>query len=239
MKRSVTTTLGALGLAVLLATPASAQVIQGAQFGFGAFLPKGLDARTDQDTLVENLSSIEPLAFMIDDFRNAHVFGEWLVAFGDNVEVAAGVGYYSRTVPSVYRDLIDADGSEIEQDLRLRIIPFTGIVRFLPFGRMSDVQPYVGAGIGAFNYRYSEIGEFVDTTDYSIFEGRFIANGTAIGSVFLGGVRIPLGGDIYGLTLEYRYENAVGDTGGIDEGFLNDKIDLGGGKFNFALLVRF
>ena len=35
---------------------------------------------------------------------------------------------------TVYTDFVNANGTEIEQDLRLRIVPFTATVRFLPLG---------------------------------------------------------------------------------------------------------
>jgi hypothetical protein len=238
--RLLTRATGLLALSLFIATPAAAQVVQSLHLGVGVFSPRGFDSRVDGDVLVEDLTSFEPLLFGIEDFRNASFFGEWQVAFGERVEVAAGLGYYGETVPSLYRDLVDGvDGGEIEQDLKLRIVPVTGVVRFMPFGRAGDFQPYVGAGVGAFNWRYIEDGEFVDTFDYSIFEDRFEASGTQIGPIALGGVRIPIQGDIYGLTLEYRYQFLSGDTGGLDAGFLGDKIDLSGGTFNFGFLVRF
>jgi opacity protein-like surface antigen len=230
---------GLAALTLAIATPASAQVVQAVQVGFGAFLPRGFDSRVEGDTLVENLSTFEPLAFEVREFRNVNVFGEWIVAVGDYVEGAAGIGYYGKTVPSVYRNLVDADGSEIEQDLRLRIIPISGVVRFLPFGRAGDFQPYVGAGVTIMNWRYSEVGEFVDTVDFTIFPARFVASGTTPGGLVLGGIRIPIQGDIYALTAEYRYQFGSADTGGADEGFLGDKIDLSGGNFNVGFLVRF
>ena len=262
MRTFVRTTL-TLVLAVW-AAPASAQVIHSIQFGAGLVFPRGFDGREEGDVLVENLTGfvIEPgltsaLAFpevegcfdrfnvqshpptCIKGFRAGQLFGEWNVAFGDRLEVGVGLGFHRKTVQSVYRDLFNMNGSDIAQDIRLRVIPLTGVVRFMPFGRAGDFQPYVGAGLGLLNWRYSEIGEFVDTSDFTIFDDRFVADGTTAGPLLLGGLRIPLGGDIYALTLEGRYQWAVGDTGGIDAGFLGDKIDLGGGQFNIGFLVRF
>jgi hypothetical protein len=230
----------ALAFAVAVAAPASAQVVHSVTAGLGAFFPRGFDSRVGGDALVEDLSHFEPLAFRIQDFRGASLFGEWNVAFGDRLEVGAGVGYYARTVPSVYRNLVNIDGREIEQDLGLRVIPATVIVRVLA-GRAGFVQPYVGGGLAALNFRYTESGEFVDTTNYDVFPARYIATGTALGGAFVLGVRLPIGGDIYGFTTEWRYLFGAGDTGGFDAGFLPNatKIDLSGGSLNFGFLVRF
>jgi hypothetical protein len=104
---------------------------------------------------------------------------------------------------------------------------------------MGGFQPYVGGGIAILNFRYSESGEFVDTTTFEVFPATFVAKDTAIGGQLLAGMRLPLGGDIYALTIEGRYQWASGNTGGIDAGFLGDKIDLGGGFINFGFLIRF
>ena len=81
-------------------------------------------------------------------------------------KAGVGVNYYQRTVPSVYRDVVSDDGFEIAQELKLRVIPISATIRFLPIGR-GGVEPYVGAGIGIFPWRYSEVGEFVDFSDDS------------------------------------------------------------------------
>ena len=55
----------------------------------------------------------------------------------------------------------------------------------------------------------------------------------------LGGLRMPIGGDIYALTFEGRYQWGSADSGGAANEFLGDKIDLGGGSISFGFLVRF
>jgi hypothetical protein len=228
---------------VAAAAPASAQIVQSLHIGAGVFFPRGFDARAEGDVLVEDLSTFEPLLFNINDFRAMSLFGEWNVSFGPHIEASAGVSYFRRTVPSIYANVTNGlNGPDIEQNLRLRETPITGIVRVLPFGRPTGIQPYVGGGVAVINFRYSEIGDFVDTTDYSIFNNNntpFIATGNAVGPVVVVGMRMPLGGDIYGLTAEWRYHFVTGDTGGIPAGFLSNKIDLSGGTLNFGFLVRF
>lgn len=230
-----------------VAAPASAQVVQSLHIGGGFFAPKGFDSRAEGDVLVrdafgEQLSSFpdlsDALVFDMSDFRSGQLFGEWNVAFGNHLEVGAGLGFYKRSVPSIYLDLVDNQDRDIDQTLRLRIIPVTAVVRFLA-GRPGSVQPYVGAGAGLFRYRYAEFGHFVDPDTLDIFEDRFTTTGWAPGGVVLGGVRLPLGGDVFGLTVEGRYQFATGETGGIDAGFLDEKIDLGGAQFNVGFLVRF
>lgn len=242
MKRA-TVGAGVLLLTLMAAAPASAQVVHSIQFGAGLFAPRSCDTRLDcrssrgsDDVLVENLNS---LAFDINDFRGATVFGEWNITFNEKVEVGFGAGFYQRTAPSVYRDFVDIDLTEIEQDLRLRIIPLTAVVRFLPIGQAGDVQPYLGGGVAALNWKYSETGEFVDfNNNNNIFEDRYEASGTAVAPVVLGGIRFPINGDVYALNTEVRYQFGKGNLGS-DNGFLAEKINLGGFNFTVGFQIRF
>lgn len=228
------------GLALVAPESASAQVTrvesrQSIGFNLGYFALRGEDSRfdTEGDVLIANLDS---LAFEVKDFNSASFGGEWLFRVSDFVEAGVGAGFYQRTVPSVFGRFTHSDGSEIEQDLKLRIIPLTATVRFLPLGR-GAVEPYVGAGIGFFNWRYSEVGEFVDFSDDSIFAARYRASGNATGPVILGGVRVPVA-DIWMVGGEIRYQKAQGTFDNPDD-FLGEKIDLGGWTTSFTVHLRF
>lgn len=235
VQRAITRTLLVGGLMTAVAAPAAAQAVHSLHLGAGLFSPKALDGRSADDVWVENLNT---LSFDTKDFRGPTVHGEWTITFNERVEVGLGAGYYQRTAPSVYRDYVNINGNEIEQDLKLRVIPITGVVRFLPFGRAGRVQPYVGAGVSALRFRYSEVGEFVDFFDnFAVFRDRYIADGTAVGGVVLGGLRLPINGDIYALNTEVRYQFGEGDLG--DNGFLTQKIDLSGLNVTVGFQIRF
>jgi opacity protein-like surface antigen len=205
-------------------------------FNLGYFSVKGEDSRVDDDVLIADLSSAQALDFDIKDFSGANVGGEWLIGMGDYLEAGVGVNFSQRTVRSIYADFQNANGSEIEQDLKLRIIPISATVRFLPIGR-HGVTPYIGGGIGIFNWRYSEVGEFVDSGDFSIFRNQYVADGTSVGPIILGGVRFPIG-DVWTLGGEIRWQKAEGD-GLLESDMLADKIDLGGVTAAFTFHLRF
>jgi len=230
MRRFVSFCVVALVLGLLATPPASAQ--QSLNLYVGGFVPRGEDARDRNDVLVNNLNF---LAFNIKDFNAATVGGEWLVGLGSNLEGSLGVGFYSRTVPTVYLNFVNTNGSEIEQDLKLRVVPFTATVRFLPLGRNNGIEPYIGAGIAVLNYRYSESGQFL-ATDRTIFRDTFVGSGTATGPVILGGVRVPVGS--WGIGGEIRYQSAKGNLPS-DQDFAGTKLDLGGFNYLFTVNVRF
>lgn len=223
----------ALAGGLVVVPPVQAQQ-QSVSLNVGYFAVRGEDARISDDVLLENLTL---LSFDLGDFSNAAVGGEWLVGIGEYLEAGLGIGFYRRTVPSTYGDFVDADGSEIEQDLRLRVVPFAATVRLLPFGASQPVQPYVGGGLGVFTWRYSESGEFVDFSDFSIFRDRFVAEGTDAGPIAIGGLRL-LVGSRYAVGGELRYQRVRGLVG-VENGFLNDRIDLGGVTSQVTFQVKF
>jgi hypothetical protein len=223
----------AVVLACMLAPARSASADQVFNFHVGYFALRGEDARIADDVILQNL---DLHAFQISDFNHANVGGEWLVGFGEFIEAGVGIGFYQRTVPSVYRGFVHPDGREIEQDFRLRLLPISASVRLLPIGRNAGIQPYVGGGLGIINWRYTEVGEFVDFRDFGIFRDRFVAQGTDAGPLFVAGVRVP-----FGLTFmtgaEIRYHRARGTLDPVD--FLDDSIDLGGLTTQITIGFRF
>lgn len=217
------------------AQPAFAQ--QTLNFSLGYFTVRGEDARVEGDVLNANRSL---LAFDVSEFNGATLGGEWLVPLGEYFEGGAGLAFSRRTVPSVYQDFVDDDGSEIDQDLRLRIVPVSFTIRVLPLGQSSGVQPYFGAGLGVFAWRYSESGEFVDfgTTPSTIFRDQFVASGSETGPIALGGIRFA--GDTVSGGFEVRYQSADAALGPEFAVIADEpRIDLGGWSYLFTVGWRF
>jgi opacity protein-like surface antigen len=211
------------------------------QFDLGYFALKGLESRVDDDVLLNDLQcppgsgACQPLLFDIKDFNGLHVGGEYLFGFG-LFEAGVGLGYTQRTVPSIYADLTHSDGTEIEQDLKLRTIPVTFTARFLPLGRGATVEPYIGAGVAAIRWKYSEVGEFVDAVDGSIFSNRYVDDGVAVGPLIVFGLRAPVSNWTVGGDFRWQKAEAKGLA---EAGFLGDRLDLGGWTSSFTLGVRF
>jgi len=231
MTRQVTFVLALLcGVFALDARPALAQ--QTFNVSLGYFTPRTEDARVAGDVLNANRNFLE---LDVKDFNGATIGGEWLFPIGNFIEAGAGVSFTRRTVPTVYSRLVNANGSEIEQDLKLRTIPAALTFRVLPLGQDRGFQPYLGGGLAVINWRYSESGQFVDTTrGNAIFNNSYVANGTATGPVALGGIRFA--GDSFATGFEARYQAAEGD---LAPPFAGPKLDLGGWSYIWTIGARF
>lgn len=235
-------TLRIVGVGLLMAVgmmarpaSASAQVVQSLNLNIGVFMPRGEDTRVANDVWLANLPVYR---FEVKDFTGGEVSGEWNFAFGNRVELGLGGAFYQRTIDTNYRDYTNKNGSEVQSKFKLRLTPLTGIIRILPFGTASTFQPYIGGGVGVVNWRYSEVGDFIDFNDNNnVYRARYTADGNTLAPVILAGFRAPVGGDVWAITLEGRYMRAEGDLNTND--FLGSKIDLGGTSLRFGVLLRF
>src|SRR5262245_19162822 len=98
-----------VAFACFLATPSAAHAQQSVTIWAGGFVPHGEDARardegTSQDVLVNNRDF---LVFNINDFTGATIGGEWLVQLNDHLDAGLGLGFYRRTVPTIYQDFVN------------------------------------------------------------------------------------------------------------------------------------
>jgi hypothetical protein len=225
VKRVIVAALLVLAVTAGLAGPASAQQVLTVQFG--GFLPKGEGSRVEGDVLVINR---QYLLFDFGDFNGLQVGGDWSFALGEYLEAGAGFGYYQATVPAIYEEWVNQDGSEIEQDLKLRIMPLTAVVKIFPLGAKRAFQPYVGGGLGVYFWRYSETGEFLATDD-SIFDASYVQSGTSFGPVAVFGARGRVSESAL-IGIEGRYQWGTTD---LSDDFLGTKLDLGG----FSILATF
>jgi len=229
MSRKFLLGLALVGGLVVDAQPAAAQ--QTFNVSLGYFAVRGQDARVAGDVLNANRNF---LTFNVNEMSGPAVGAEWLVPIGGYLEAGAGVAFTRRTIPTVYTKFVNKDGSDIAQQLRLRTVPVDLTFRVLPLGQHRGFQPYVGAGLGVVNWRYSESGDFVDFADRSVFKSSYVASGTRTGPVALGGIRFA--GDTATAGFEMRYRSAHAS---LPKPFAGTAIDLGGWIYQFTVGARF
>lgn len=235
MRRFLTIVSAAVVLGLLV--PARSQAQQSLNVYFGGFVLNGYDSRVDDgfsnDVLVNNYDF---LIYDIADFHGPTVGAEYLVGLGDMFEAGLGVGYYQGSADAIDADYEYPNGTQVHADLKLRTVPFTATVRFLPLGHRSGIIPYIGGGVTIVNWKYTEVGDFVDVSDYTTFYGKFQGDGVSTGPVILGGLRVPIGAFDFGG--EVRYQHAEGELPR-DQDFSGDKINLGGWSYLATFNIRF
>lgn len=224
----------------VLAAPRLASAQQSFNVFIGGFTPRSMDARGTDDVLFQDAADLQATlnrdnGIDVGQFNGATIGGEYLVGLGHHAEAGLGIGFYQRTVTTSYTDKVHQDGSDIAQDLKLRLVPFSATIRFLPLSIDSPIQPYVGAGVGVFAWRYSESGEFLDRSTNNIYADTIVASGGEVGPLVLGGVRFPIGA--LGVGGEIRWQRAKANLPA--DQFLGSTIDLGGVNYLFTLNFKF
>ena len=167
-------------------------------------------------------------------------------AFTGGIEISAELGSFfeagiradwsSRTLQTSYVDFVDADGQEIRQTLRLRLVPVGATLRLIPTGP-NRVAPYVAVGADLHYYRYEEFGDFVDffDEDLPIVDDSFISDGTTFGWHVALGIRVPITYDI-SLTAEVKRQWAETE---MNDDFFQNRLDLTGTSATVGFRVRF
>jgi len=234
--RRVLLSLGIVGLVTGVLAPAPGYAQQAVNFYVGGFVARSADARALGDVIVADQTFLsftqDPLNPLGSTFA---VGGEWEFPLISHLDGSLGIGISSKSVGSAYTNLVNSDGSDILQTEKLRIVPFTALIRFLPLPRNAPIQPYIGAGVGILAWRYSETGSFVDASN-NVFQGNYVGSGTTTGPVVIFGATVPLGAGAVGF--EGRYQSAAGNLPA-DQGFAGTKIDLGGWTYAATFKVRF
>jgi hypothetical protein len=241
MRRLLISSIAVLLMFGFVAAPeASAQ--QSVNIFLGGFVPRTLDARAVDDVIFKDSTFLSTLrssrGIDIREFNQVTIGGEWLVGIGPLFDAGLGLSFYQRTVPTVFTDFVNSDGSDIRQDLKLRIVPFTATVRMYPFGRRAPIQPYFGGGAGVYMWRYSETGQFIDAQQNVNDGGNFVGKGTETAPLVLGGLRVPMGYNGGAIGLEIRWQDATASLPD-GQGFAGSKIDLGGISYLLTVNIKF
>ena len=168
-----------------------------------------------------------------DDFEDANFGLDYLMPLSGRLSLMFSGSIYEGNTTNSYRDFEDNFGNRIRHDTTLDIASVTaGLVLHLT-GPDAAIQPYIGAGGGAYPWRLKESGDFVDLgPGLPIFSADLKSDGTAFGYYFLGGIQAPISRRV-SLFAEGRWTRVDDDLEGDFEDF--GKIDLSGREFAAGL----
>lgn len=154
-----------------------------------------------------------------------------------NLELGLAVDGYGRTVHTAYRDYERPSGRDIQQSLKLDIVPIGVELRLTPTRRSARLSPFVGVGGDLLYWKYEEFGDFVRFSDprLPVVEDSFVAEGVAPGFHVSGGLRFAVTDDI-GVVGQARYQWGKADMG---DDFRGNKLDLTGASVTAGINIRF
>lgn len=172
------------------------------------------------------------------DWNGVYGGAEYSFNLAPHVEMGISLDGYGRTIPTSYRHDVRQDGSEIQQTLKLTIVPLGLSLRVLPLDRYAPVQPYATIGGDVLFYKYEEFGDFIDFFQNSrpISSDSFKSDGAALGGHAAAGLRVPIGHD-FAITAEGRYQFAQKKR--MDGDFNLNRLDLNGASATIGVRLRF
>jgi hypothetical protein len=220
MRRIVVVMLGVLG-AVPAVSWAGSLELRG-----GIFVPRA-DSNLFRDD--SELYTVEK-----SDWKGFTGGAEYSFQIAEHVELGFHLDGYSRTVHTSYRDFVRENGREIQQSLKLTLVPLGVSLRFVPISGRS-ITPYATVGADVVFYSYEEFGDFVNFDTLDVVDDSFISEGVAPGFHVAGGIRIPVGHD-FRMTGEVRYQWAKADMA---DDFRGNKLDMNGLSATVGFNLRF
>jgi opacity protein-like surface antigen len=187
------------------------------------------------------------LTLQKSDFRAAAFGGDIGIPIGSHFATVLSFEYSRRTTDSESRDFVESNGDPIAQTTRLTQVPITATLRYFlrKTGETAGsyawiptrVNPYVGGGIGAVHYSFSQSGRFVNTTSLVIFDATLTSEGFTRTEHIVGGIDISLSPRIF-VNAEGRYSWASAGLSKDDfPGF--HPIDLAGVRLLGGIYFRF
>lgn len=190
--------------------------------------------------------AIERFTIERDDFDSPYFGGEVAVRLTERWDVGVGIGFQKTSIQSESRPYVGTDDLPIRQTTELRQIPVAISAKYYPLergrslGRFAWVPrtfaPFLGAGVGAVNYRFEQSGEFVDDETLDIYFDRFVSDRTGFLARAAAGVNVSLGKQFL-FTMEGRYSFGSAPVSGSYEGY--DRVRLDGLQLIGGLGIRF
>ena len=201
---------------------------QSLNFKIGFFTPK-----LNSDLWETNK---ENLYFSKDDMSKVTYSVELEQFMGKFVSLSIEGGYYSNTVNSQYRDYEYDDGEPIYQNLFLSVSGLEANIKVYPLGHRKIFYPYLGVGVGVYHWKYEQWGEFIDFTNFDIYEGSGYTDEYSTGINVKGGFVFRFK-RLLGISFEIKSRYLKGKLSSLFEGF--EKLDLSGNTINVGINLFF
>jgi hypothetical protein len=228
-----------LALGLVAASPVAGWA-SGIEARLGGFFPHAKSDlfADDADLYTADPTKATPPRLRARDWAGLYGGAEYSFNVVPHLEMGFSIDGYGRSIPTAYRDFTRPSGSDIEQTLKLTLVPVGVSLRAMPMGRYAPVQPYVTVGGDVIFYQYEEFGDFIDffSRNLDISSDSFKSDGAVLGGHAALGLRVPVGHD-FAITGEVRYQVAQKKQMGGD--FRNNRLDVNGASATLGVRLRF
>jgi hypothetical protein len=180
------------------------------------------------------------------DFAATSYAGSAAFRATPRTDFVISVAYARSYAPSESRDYEGTDDLPITQTTALVRVPVTAGLRYFPVSRGRSIgqyafipaafTPFIGGGLGLMNYKLTQVGDFVDTEDLSIFTDELESSGRSVMAYGEAGAAYWFSPRV-GVTADARYNWSRAPMRRDFERF--DNIDLRGVQATAGLAVRF
>jgi hypothetical protein len=173
----------------------------------------------------------------VDDLENASIGLDYILPLANRFSLMFSGAVFEGDTTQAYRDFEDNFGDRIRHDTTLGIAAGTLGVLIHLAGPDAAIQPYLGAGGGAYSWRLEESGDFIDfgSSTLEIFSATLESEGVAFGYYGLVGLSAPITHRL-SIFAEGRWTDVDDELSDDFEGFGN--IDLSGREFAAGLSWR-
>jgi hypothetical protein len=207
----------------------------------------GLHGGFDRASASSDIYSFVTKQLTIDrgDFSSATFGTNLAIPLSRSNDLVFDVGYSSVARRSEFRDWVDQNDQPIEQTTSLRRLPITlGVRHYLSargrsIGRFAWIPAaratYLGLGAGLMQYRFRQVGDFVDFASLDVFPDEFVSKAWTPVVHALAGMEVSLGRVVM-LTGEARYTWARGPMSRDYDDF--NRIDLSGISVTAGFAIR-
>ncbi len=226
MRRTLSLFLLSTVAVLVFATEAAAIGQQSFRIRAGVFQPDGESSYW--------LDANDVFFGSIDDFEDATVGIDYVVAITPMLDFILSSDYYGTEVAQAYRDFEDANGFDIVHDTLLDVTPITvGLIVNLAPPR-APVRFFVGAGAGVYLWQLEEVGDFIDfdAQPLDIFFDSFIDDGAEFGYYLQAGLEVPFSRQL-SFVADARWDDVEADLSGDFRGF--GELDLSGVRYTAGI----
>jgi hypothetical protein len=180
------------------------------------------------------------------DFSSPTFGANIAIRLSSSTDILFDASYANSSHRSEFRDWVDQNDLPIEQTSSLRRIPITlGLRRYITsrgrsIGQFAWVPArralYLGVGGGMMEYKFDQIGDFIDFSTLNVFHDEFVSQAWTPVAHAAAGLDVAFGGGFSMVNIEARYTWARGPMGPDYVGF--NRIDLSGLALTAGLTFR-